>query len=104
MITRARRPTHPGSMLEQVAGDLRLSQGEVAAILHVHRRTVNELMNEKRGVTPEMALRLTRAFGSTPEVWLGLQMGVDIWDAQHGRRAPEIEQVRRYEERELSSH
>lgn len=100
-IERTRRPTHPGEMLEQVAADLELSQGEVAKILRVGRRTVNELMNQKRGVTPEMALRLSRAFGSSPELWLGLQVDVDLWDAQHSAKTPEIELVRRFESREL---
>ena len=60
-------------------------------------------LQQRRGVSPEMALRLSRAFGSTPQTWPALQTEVDIWDAMHGRHAPEIEQIQRYEPRELTA-
>jgi len=48
----------------------------------VSRQTVNELLRERRAVSPEMALRLSRLFGTTPEFWLNLQRSVDLWDAE----------------------
>ncbi|MBA3713392.1 MAG: HigA family addiction module antidote protein [Pyrinomonadaceae bacterium] len=79
---RKRRPTHPGEILrEDVLPAAGLSQGEFAAVLGVSRRTVNEILQEKRPVTVDMAHRLSRALGTSPEVWLGLQQKVEVWDA-----------------------
>jgi addiction module HigA family antidote len=50
-------------------------------MLGVSRRTVNEILQEKRPVTVDMAHRLARALGTSPDVWLGLQQDVDLWDA-----------------------
>lgn len=82
--TRARRvrPTHPGEMLrEDFLPDYRLSVSRFAAALGVSRQTVNELLRERRAVSPEMALRLARLFGNTPEFWMNAQRAVDLWDA-----------------------
>lgn len=79
---RKRRPTHPGEVLrEDVLPEIGLTQGEFARLLGVSRRTVNEILQEKRPVTVDMAHRLARALGTSPDVWLGLQQDVDLWDA-----------------------
>lgn len=79
---RKRRPTHPGEILrEDVLPETGLSQGEFARLLGVSRRTVNEILQEKRPVTVDTAHRLARALNTSPEVWLGLQQDVDLWDA-----------------------
>ena len=79
---RKRRPTHPGEILrEDVLPEIGLTQGELARLLGVSRRTVNEILQEKRPVTVDMAHRLARALGTSPDVWLGLQQDVDLWDA-----------------------
>jgi addiction module HigA family antidote len=57
-----------------------LSQGEFARLLGVSRRTVNEILQEKRPVTVDTAHRLARALNTSPDVWLGLQQDVDLWD------------------------
>ena len=76
------RPTHPGEMLrEDFLPDYRLSVSGFAKVLGVSRQTVNELLRERRAVSPEMALRLSRLFGNTPEFWLNAQRAVDLWDA-----------------------
>lgn len=81
-LTRQRRPTHPGAILrEDVLPEIGLTQGQVAALLQVSRKTVNELLQERRGMTPDMAIRIARAFGSSPEMWLGLQQDYDLWVA-----------------------
>src|SRR6266480_5766739 len=82
-----RRPTHPGELLrEETLPAARLSQSELAARLGVSRRTVNDLVHERRSVNPDLAHRLARIFNTTPEFWLRLQEAVDIWDAWKANR------------------
>jgi addiction module HigA family antidote len=77
------RPTHPGEMLrEDFLPDYGLTVAGLAASLDVSRQTVNELLRGRRAVSPEMALRLARLFGNSPEFWLNGQRAVDLWDAQ----------------------
>jgi addiction module HigA family antidote len=76
------RPTHPGKMLrEDFMPDYGLSVSGMARALGVSRQTVNELLRERRAVSPEMALRLSRLFGNTAEFWLNAQRAVDLWEA-----------------------
>ena len=76
------RPIHPGEMLrEDFLPDFGLSVSGLAEVLGVSRQTVNELLRERRAVSPEMALRLARLFGNSPEFWLNAQRAVDLWDA-----------------------
>jgi addiction module HigA family antidote len=80
---RAVRPTHPGEMLrEDFLPDYELTVTSFAKALGVSRQTVNELLRERRAVSPEMALRLSRLFGNTPEFWLNAQRAVDLWEAE----------------------
>ena len=81
MMLVARKPTHPGEMLrEEFLPDFGLSVARAASLLHVSRQSVNELLRERRGVSPDMAIRLARLFGTTPQYWLNLQRNVDLWD------------------------
>ena len=76
-----RRPTHPGEMLrEDYLPDYGLSVSELANSVGVSRQSINELLRERRAVSPEMALRLARLFGNSPEFWLNAQRAVDLWD------------------------
>lgn len=76
------QPTHPGEMLrEDFLPDYGLTVSSFASAIGVSRQTVNELVRERRAVSPEMALRLGRLFGNTPEFWLNAQRAVDLWDA-----------------------
>lgn len=76
------RPTHPGEMLrEDFLPDYGLTVSSFAKAIGVSRQTVNELLRERRAVSPEMALRLARLFGNTPEFWLNAQRAVDLWGA-----------------------
>lgn len=80
--TRKTRPTHPGEMLrEDFLPDYGLTVSKLAGLLGVSRQSVNELLRERRAVSPEMALRLARLFGNTPEFWLNAQRAVDVWEA-----------------------
>ncbi len=77
-----RRPTHPGEMLrEDFLVDYDLTVTGLADALGVSRQSVNELLRERRAVSPEMALRLARLFGNSAEFWLNAQRAVDLWDA-----------------------
>jgi addiction module HigA family antidote len=76
------RPTHPGEMLrEDFLPDYGLTFSKFAEALGVSRQTVNELLRERRAVSPEMALRLARLFENSPEFWLNAQRVVNLWDA-----------------------
>jgi antitoxin HigA-1 len=78
-----RRPTHPGEMLrEDFLSDYGLTVSELAAAAGVSRQSINELLRGRRSVSPEMALRLGRLFGNSPEFWLNAQRAVDLWDAE----------------------
>lgn len=82
------RPTHPGEILrEDFIPDYELTVSGLATSLGVSRQTVNELLRERRAVSPEMALRLSKLFGNTPEFWLNLQRAVDLWDAEQAIKA-----------------
>jgi len=77
-----RRPTHPGEMLrEDFLPDYGLTVSGLAQAAGVSRQSINELLRERRAVSPEMALRLARLFGNSPEFWLNAQRAVDLWDA-----------------------
>ncbi len=68
-------PPHPGRIVKQECLEpLGLTVTDAAKQLGVSRVALSELVNERRGVSPEMAIRLSKAFGSKPEVWAGLQM------------------------------
>jgi len=67
---------------EDFMPDYDLSVIGLAEALGVSRQSVNELLRERRAVSPEMALRLARLFGNSAEFWLNLQREVDLWDAQ----------------------
>jgi antitoxin HigA-1 len=89
-----RRPTHPGEMLrEDFVPDYGLTVATLAEALGVSRQTVNELLRERRALSPEMALRLSRLFGNRPEFWLNAQRAVDLWDAAQAIKA-DVERIK----------
>lgn len=78
---RKARPTHPGEMLrEGFLPDYKLTVSGFAKAIGVSRQTVNEVLRERLAVSPEMALRLSRLFGNSPEFWLNAQQAVDLWE------------------------
>lgn len=77
-----RRPVHPGEMLrEDFMPDFGLTVAGLAKAAGVSRQSINELLRGRRALSPEMALRLSRLFGNSPEFWLNAQRAVDLWDA-----------------------
>jgi addiction module HigA family antidote len=75
-----RAPSHPGALLREVVlPELGITQGEFANRLGVSRRTVSEILNEHRPVTPDMAIRLGKLLGNGAGIWLRMQQTVDVW-------------------------
>jgi len=95
-IRRKERPTHPGAILRNMLQELAadggeqlppLTQKELAKRLGVSRRTVNELLRERCSMTADMAIRLSRVFKTTPDIWMNLQKAVDLWDAAQANKS-----------------
>jgi antitoxin HigA-1 len=79
---RMKNPPHPGQhVLKDCLEPLGLSITKAAEILGVTRLTLSNLVNGKNGISPEMSIRLAKAFGGSPEVWLGMQMDYDLAQA-----------------------
>ena len=78
-----RRPTHPGNIIkEDYLLPLAITIKDMADTLGVSRKTLSKIINEKGAITPNMALRLSRALDTTPEFWLNLQKNYDLWHAE----------------------
>jgi addiction module HigA family antidote len=78
-----KNPVHPGAIVrEDCMKPLNLSVTECAKMLGVARQTLSNLVNEKVSVSIEMAYRLSKAFGSTPRTWLGMQLAFDLAQSQ----------------------
>lgn len=89
-----REPTHPGEMLKQeFLIPLGLTQRQLADSIHVPFQRVNEVVRGRRGVTPSTALRLSRFLGTSPDLWLNLQLRWDLYHAQRSE-ADQIERIR----------
>ena len=85
--TMKRRPTPPGEMLlEEFLKPAGITQVALAAKMGVPIQRVNGIISGRRAVTAETAILLARALGTTPELWLNLQVAVDLWDAQQRMR------------------
>lgn len=83
-MMKMQNPPHPGEIIrEQCLEPLGLSVTDAAEGLGVTRKALSELLNGHSGVSPEMAIRLARAFGSTPETWLKLQLQFDLAKAEN---------------------
>lgn len=92
-----REPTHPGEMLlEEFVKPLEIRQTELAEWLGVSYPRLNEIINGKRGVTPDTALRLEQVFGIDAQFWLNLQTVWDLFQTKHSKAAREIAKLRRH--------
>ena len=82
MTSRRRQPTHPGGILRRhYIEPLNLTISELAEDLRVSRKTVSKIVNERGSITPDMALRLSKAFETSAELWMNLQTNYDLWNA-----------------------
>jgi addiction module HigA family antidote len=92
-MKRERMPTHPGGILKRLyLHPRRISTIELAEAVGVSRKTISKLINECGAVTPEIALRFSIAFGTSPQLWLNLQQNYDLWRAR--RAAKGLKDVR----------
>ena len=86
-----RNPPHPGGIVRrQCLEPLGLSVTEAAKGLGITRQALSDLVNERAGISVDMALRLSKAFGSSPEMWLGMQMAYDLWQARQRAGMPGV--------------
>ncbi len=97
MTTLKRQPAHAGEILtEEFLVPLGITQSALAKALHTSFRAVNELVNEKRGMTTEMALKLAKYFGTTPQLWLNIQNQYDLYKVSI-KKKNELKAVGHYE-------
>lgn len=90
-----RPPTHPGALLRDVVlPELEITQGEFADRLGVSRRTVSEILHERRPVTPDMAIRLGKLLGNGSGLWLRMQQAVDLWTLEKQGDYTHIQQIK----------
>jgi len=82
-----RRPTHPGYVVRTELEDLGMSITDAAERLGIARPTLSQLVNERKRVSPEMALRLGRFFGNGTELWINMQARYDRWEIERDDRA-----------------
>jgi len=86
-----RRPSHPGTVfLKEFLEPLGITQRAAAEALHISYPRMNEIINGKRSVTPDTALRLAKFTGTEAEFWLNLQQTRDLWDTLHSEDAKDI--------------
>ena len=94
-----RAPTHPGEMLlEEFLKPMNLTQRELATAIHVPYQRVNDLVNERRGITPSTALRLARFFGMSADFWMNLQLSWDLYWTEQAESA-DISKIRQRKKR-----
>ncbi len=87
-------PPHPGEVLRELCLDpLGLSVTRAAEALGVSRKTLSAILNGRAGVSPEMALRLSKAFGTSPESWLNQQMHYDLWVTEREAGKLDVERL-----------
>jgi len=89
-----RPPTHPGAVLrEDIFPSLALSQQMIADRLGVSRRTISQILHEKRAITPDMAIRLARFLGNSPKFWLNMQSTHDLWQLEN-QKANQYDEIK----------
>ena len=85
------KPAHPGEVLrEMYLMPLGLTVTDTAKSLGITRKTLSELLNGRSGISTSMALRLSKAFGTTPELWLNMQQNYDLWKARKRMRLSKV--------------
>jgi addiction module HigA family antidote len=100
MLKQAMPPVHPGEILKELYLDpLQVNITSLADNLGVARKTVSQLVNGHMGVSAEMALKLAKAFNTTPELWLNMQRNYDLWEAGAKVNVNNIQSLRGNEQR-----
>jgi addiction module HigA family antidote len=87
-------PPHPGEVIRELCLEpLNLSVTDAATALGVSRKTLSAILNGRAGISPEMAIRLSKAFDTTPESWLNQQMQYDLWQAIQRAGAIDVQRL-----------
>lgn len=87
-------PPHPGEiLLEEYIRPLGFTVSAFALKIGTSRKNLSEIVNEKVGISPEMALKLAKALGTSPEIWLRLQAKYDLWHAKQNVNLDNVEVV-----------
>ena len=87
MLPKNREPTSPGEFLKDIITELEMTQETLAKKMGVGIQTVNLIINGKRSITADTALRLAKVFDTTPEYWMNAQAAVDLWRARRELQA-----------------
>lgn len=94
-MSRMHNPPHPGSLLaEVILPETGLNITQAAQALDVSRKTLSAILNGRQGISAEMALRITRAFGGEPQMWLTMQDNFNLWQAKQTVDLSRIQRVR----------
>ena len=94
MLQRGMPPAHPGEVLKKLYLDaLEITITEAASRLGIARKTLSQLVNGHMGVSAEMAIRLSKALKTTPELWLNMQVSYDLWVASKKMQSVEVKQI-----------
>jgi addiction module HigA family antidote len=95
MTMQMHNPPHPGEILREFCLEpLDLSVTDAAEALGVSRKTLSSILNGRAGISPEMALRLSMAFDTTPESWLNQQQQYDLWQAMNSGTNIKVKKLR----------
>lgn len=95
MSTQMHNPPHPGEILRELCLEpMGLSVTEAAEALGVSRKTLSTIINGRAGISPEMAIRLSKAFGTSPESWLNQQQQYDLWHAMNSGDEIKVKRLR----------
>lgn len=87
-------PPHPGEIIRELCLEpLELSVTDAADALGVSRKTLSSILNGRSGISPEMALRLAKAFNTSPESWLNQQLQYDLWQAQKEHKSLKVKKL-----------
>jgi addiction module HigA family antidote len=89
-MTRMHNPPHPGEVLREYLGEVTVT--DAAVKLHVTRATLSRILNGSAGISADMALRLGDALGTSPELWAGMQLQYDLYQAEQKKR-PKVERL-----------
>lgn len=91
-----RPPTHPGKMLlEEFLKPMGITQKELSSSIHVPYQRINEVINQKRGITPSTALRLAKYFGVSEDFWINIQLRWDLYKARK-KETTELKRIHPY--------
>ena len=91
------KPSHPGVFIREfILDEFKLNQKQLAEYLGVSRRTINQLVNGKRKITADIALRLGKFTNTSPQVWTNLQTTLELWEASQRVTMLPIQQIETY--------